>query len=297
VSITVRVGQMHMQVMQLPDALGYIDNFAATASADDCSEAPIAVLSAGWRSGSTLVQRLIISSGEALIWGEPFGTASIFRQMIQPLKRIPRELNEDRLTSHYGNDHVQLSRSQIANLYPPTDRILRAHRSFWNTLIAEPAREAGFKRWGLKEVRFDAEQIAYWKWLYPKSQLVFLIRNPYDAFLSYRRVNALWFETWPEQPIQTAEQFGQHWNKLATYYANSAANWGALLIRFEDLHQRGLVALSEFLGLRFDDSVANERLNPWAKEQFIEPAQEEWERLRGAVSPTAARLGYTGPSK
>lgn len=38
-----------------------------------CAETPerlIFVLSAGWRSGSTLLQRMLMASGEALIWGD-----------------------------------------------------------------------------------------------------------------------------------------------------------------------------------------------------------------------------------
>src|SRR5262245_32576620 len=34
--------------------------------------APIFLLSSGWRSGSTLVQRLINSDSSVLMWGEPF---------------------------------------------------------------------------------------------------------------------------------------------------------------------------------------------------------------------------------
>ncbi len=34
-------------------------------------ERPIFILSAGWRSGSTLIQRLIMSKERILIWGEP----------------------------------------------------------------------------------------------------------------------------------------------------------------------------------------------------------------------------------
>ena len=38
---------------------------------DNDNEEPIFLLSAGWRSGSTLLQRLIMSDSNVLIWGNP----------------------------------------------------------------------------------------------------------------------------------------------------------------------------------------------------------------------------------
>ena len=39
------------------------------------------MISAGWRSGSTAVQRLLVSSGDAMIWGEPLTTSEIYLRL------------------------------------------------------------------------------------------------------------------------------------------------------------------------------------------------------------------------
>src|SRR6185312_12863121 len=48
-----------------------------------CDVSPIFLLSAGWRSGSTLLQRMIMEKNhDILMWGEPFDHASIFDRML-----------------------------------------------------------------------------------------------------------------------------------------------------------------------------------------------------------------------
>ena len=44
------------------------------------SYSPIFIFTTGWRTGSTLLQRLITSSGETLIWGESGGALNDFQQ-------------------------------------------------------------------------------------------------------------------------------------------------------------------------------------------------------------------------
>src|SRR5262245_48832244 len=54
----------------------------------DSTEKPIFILSAGWRSGSTLVQRCVMSGGEAMIWGEPYGPFGLFDALADPIRRL-----------------------------------------------------------------------------------------------------------------------------------------------------------------------------------------------------------------
>jgi hypothetical protein len=283
------------QPIQLPymhQALAWIDQFGELKN--ECTESPIFVMAAGWRSGSTLLQRLIVSSGETLIWGEPFGTSAIFRAMSEPLRRIPRELDSNRMLE--SRDKEKLATTWIANLYPPMDSLLLAHQTFWNTLLAEPARKAGYKQWGLKEVRLETQQITYLKWMYPKARFVFLVRNPYDAYASYKRQMGVWYETWPDRPISTAQQFGLQWQRLATGYVNNTEYFGALFLKYEQLSSGGTDQLAQFLGLEFEKSVFELKITgiPHPQEYVVESA--EWEELRQAVNPLATTLGYSGPT-
>lgn len=42
----------------------------------DC-ENPVFILSAGWRSGSTLLHRMIMADEKVMIWGEPYAHSNI----------------------------------------------------------------------------------------------------------------------------------------------------------------------------------------------------------------------------
>ena len=49
--------------------------------ADPADDAPIFLLSAGWRSGSTMLQRLLMSDPGVLIWGEPYDECGLVQAL------------------------------------------------------------------------------------------------------------------------------------------------------------------------------------------------------------------------
>ncbi|HEX5446610.1 MAG TPA: sulfotransferase [Pirellulales bacterium] len=169
------------------------------------AEEPIFVLAAGWRSGSTLLQRLLMP--RAFLWGEPFGHAGLIEDLARPLAAFGGAWPPD--AYFYGGQPAgALAERFIANLYPDPQSLLDAHLAYFERLLIEPARHAANSqsltqptRWGLKEVRLSADHAAYLKWLFPRAKLLFLIRNPWDAYRSYAARGQQWFVRWPDQPL------------------------------------------------------------------------------------------------
>jgi hypothetical protein len=64
---------------------------------------------------------------------------------------------------------------------------------------------------------------------------LFLIRNPFDFWASYRRNQACVLRVWPEEMITTPEQFGSHWLNLAGGFCNRFQDVGGLLVHYEKL--------------------------------------------------------------
>lgn len=224
--------------------------------AKDESPSPIFIFSAGWRSGSTFLQRLICSNNDTLIWGEPFGDTGLLHHLIEPLTRITKTRPPDSFFIQNNLEIDDLKNTWIANLYPTVDDLRCAYRDMLDRLFAIRAKQAGVSRWGLKEVRVDAAQAALFRWLYPKSKLVFLVRNPVDAYRSYS-ADKTWYAIRPKQPIHTAKQFADHWNRLASSFIQHASALGGILVRYEDLtsDSKATEELQQYLNIGIDPNA------------------------------------------
>lgn len=264
------------------------------ADATNDLEAPIFLLSAGWRSGSTLLQRLIMSDSRVLIWGEPYDESGLIQALAVSMKAFrpgwpPQEYFYD------GTPPNQLSGKWIANLFPSLEDWRKGQRALFDTMFAAPAKRAGAARWGIKEVRLNAEHCAYLQWVYPNARFVFLYRNPLEAYRSYCRYGRSWYDTFPDKPVFTPTAFGRHWQKLMQAFLKDAKALGALVIRYEDL-VAGLTPLDEleaYLNITIDRTVLKAKVG--TSERSGEKAQvnalERW-LLRRAVAPVAEALGY-----
>jgi hypothetical protein len=204
-------------------------------------EAPVFVLSTGWRTGSTLLQRILMTDRRVLLWGEPLGRMGLVSRLAEAVCGMrpgwpPEEFWIDRRAP--SEDPTT---AWIANLFPPAVDFRAALRSLVERWLVVPARERGFVRWGLKEVRLGSPEAVLLRWLYPAACLVVLTRDPLAAYRSIRGSAPDWvlYARWPDRRVDDAVTFARHWNALAASWAEDTAPAERLVIRYEDLVRPG----------------------------------------------------------
>ncbi len=229
---------------------------------------PVFLLSAGWRSGSTLLQRMIMEHNQdLLIWGEPFAHSNIHDSLVGQFRAFTPDWPRNAfLASRTGLNNP--SDSWVANLYPDIDDLVKAHRNFYSRLFAEPAIRAGRKNWGFKEVRLTIDHAMYFRALYPRCKILLLFRSPLDAYHSYRSWSSAWFRTWPESPVSTPYAFGRNWAEIAQGFLSGQKAVDALSIRYEDLNNPAEVERMEaYLGWAVPCSSELRRIRNTAPDQ------------------------------
>ena len=257
-------------------------------------EEPIFLLSAGWRSASTMLQRLIMTDAQVLIWGEPYDECS----MIQALANAMKAFRADWPPAEYyydGTPPSELTGDWIANLFPPLEIFRQGHRALFDVMFSEPAKRAGAPRWGIKEVRLGIEHAHYLRWLYPKARFLMLYRNPLDAYRSYTRYGRSWYDTFPDKPVFTPTVFGQHQRRLMEGFLRHGQALDALLVRYENLvgGQPPIDEIDAHLGIRTNRAVLGDKVGGSERDgKHVHVSRLEKWLLKRAVSPVAAELGY-----
>lgn len=263
--------------------------------------APIFIFAAGWRSGSTFLQRWVMTNECVLLWGEPYSHAGILQSLAEQLiaftQSWPRE--DFFASTHRGTE--DLSKEWIANLYPPLVDYMEASIGYLEGLFLKPALAYGRGRWGLKEVRLGINHALYLQWLFPRAKFIFLIRDPYAAYGSYRKWGNL-YRTWPDEPVFTATRFGALWKELATDFATNHDKVGGLLLRYEDLRTPVTRSrLENYLDLSLADAASLARVAGTGTSQRHQ-GQTHWVPrleallLKRQVESVRQELGY-GPQR
>jgi hypothetical protein len=199
---------------------------------------PIFIFSSNWRSGSTLLQRLVNASNEVLIWGESGGALDSFQDAFV---RYQQMLGDgDTLYTHgYGGNgsrqFEEFSKGEtgthnkwIACMNPPLEHIQAQIRNLMDRIYRIPAEELGYSRWGIKEVRSGIETAKFLKQLYPDAKFLFLVRNPMSSILSIKKRKWL-DERGHPNPLLF---YANHWAKLSKEFRN--ADFG-MLLKFEEM--------------------------------------------------------------
>jgi Sulfotransferase family len=266
----------------------------------ECSE-PVFILSGGWRSGSTFLQRWLMASADILIWGEPYRYA-------EPIRLLARQVRAFADASwplgfffaDQYQSNVDFTQEFVANLYPSMQEFVNAHLAYFDRLFIQPCRRFNKTRWGSKEIGLTTDDAHYLRWLFPKARLLFLYRSPYHGYRSYRQWRD-WYSSWPDEPVFTASSFGRYWKHLTGDFVSNHEKVDGLLLKYEKLQAPDTrKRLEDYLHMPIIDAADLPRV----RDRFhrdVKGSDNRWVPgiefllLRRAVEPLASQLGYAEP--
>lgn len=265
------------------------------------SNAPVFVLASAQRCGSTLLQRLLNSRSDTLVWGEHNGVLNSFVGLHADL--IEWE-------SRFAGNRRAFLRSErdlfLPNMVPEEHEIRTAAKAYLVNLFALPAAKLGRPLWGFKEVRYGARVALFLQSLFPDARFVHLTRNLRDCFVSMKRWEAS-DDAWDRKLTERAVW---DWVRINASLMEVSGDVGRLMsVRFEDMvsHPGAFIErLAEFLDVsvsEFDATVFDRRLHGQASRTSSDgPIGLDDEEIEFLSDPeivaVATSYGYDGfPAK
>jgi hypothetical protein len=189
---------------------------------------PVFILSAGGRAGSTLIQRLFLSTKQVLVWGEHNGLlVSGFCELMSGMESWLSYQARGQL--EYLDEHGY--QEFIPNVNPAVQAFAAATRRFFDESLGKEAYRRGYQRWGFKEIRYGRKEALFLQELYPDARFVLLFRNPRDCLRSIKSMG--WYKKdFGGDPCA----FLKNWVRLSGELLSASASLQrSCVVRYEEL--------------------------------------------------------------
>ena len=241
---------------------------------------PVVVTSPTTRCGTTLIQRLLSDSDNALIYGEEIGNQlrTLTLLLVDQLSRY--DLGADEADEAFRTALAESLRDWRPGFSPPSEVMLRIWIETFYQLpwgLADFGRSIGRPLWGFKWPGYGAEHVQALLKLMPQSRIVYVVRDVFDALRSAKARRFV-------RTAEDASAFCSAWTHNILGLGDMFADPRILLIRYETLVARPdemLNLLESFTGienirrrsldLRFNTFVGEEDHGHSAS-QYIPPA-------------------------
>jgi len=254
---------------------------------------PIFIFAASWRTGSTLLQRVLNASENVFVYGEP-GFISNARMLF--------ERNEDYLQKvswNRENNKTDKQGQWIPIFNPPVENLYKAFQCYFTSLynLSSIGIEEN-KKWGFKEVRDNAyEDSKFLKKIFPKAKFLFLIRNPFDMYISLKGQDAIFNNFKDDKPLYPVEV----WNRNVSFFLDHTKinEVGGLVIKYEDLvdnktSQETLDNIVEYLDIEYNEKMLSELSMKAGQTTVKNPlTKDEVEKIFEIIKENNKELNYT----
>ena len=238
---------------------------------------PIFVLASSWRTGSTLVQRLLSSSPDCVIWGE---SQPLIRFLLEGVPRGTGQLDD--FLDNGANTWMPL-------MSPRRYFFDQAKREMLTHLYGASASKLGRGRWGFKQVWLGGDRAqevtSCLHRMFPQARFVLVVRHPAHAWASYK--------TWGHHRHRT--EFLRLW-KWHTEAVLSLPD--VHVVRYEDFAQNGPLMIEDLQSacgvMNIDHDVLHTPITGRAADGVPDPPDRgALAAARNIAGTLYDRFGYT----
>lgn len=234
--------------------------------------APILIASPVRRSGTTLLQRLLCSADNALIYGESCANElhilhnlMLSRQLYFNASKDFRDEQLQRVLAGDVNDW-------IADLMPDITSYLQALKERYLSIFKyyqSFAAEKGRPIWGMKMAEWMAPQLQQAFELFPKAKLLYIHRPLTGCVRSAKRVNMITHG-------QELQRFCQTWQQNLTFVQQQLPANQVLFVDYDALVKNAppiIEAIEAFTGAQnIQVSVMEHRINTYVNNTSTDPS-------------------------
>lgn len=137
-------------------------------------DAPIFILCNSARSGSTWMARLLTSTKDVIIWGEP----NILRSRNEMLMKQPWSDGENiGKTTDIHAFRQYKEKMWNAKLLPLSSDFDQGWFNLMQTTFGIAAYREGYKNWGIKEIYWTINDVEFIKKFWPKAKIIYMVRG------------------------------------------------------------------------------------------------------------------------
>ncbi|MFG0248840.1 MAG: sulfotransferase family protein [Phycisphaeraceae bacterium JB051] len=240
---------------------------------------PVFITAPTARNGVTLLQRLINSSKQMIVYGENTNFMSVVPKLVHSSVQVHNERSAE-FNEARKQFLEQTTEGWTSNLWPdPQPLMMVAFEAFYKSVLVyqQCSEKYGYQRWGIKNPLNEPQMIERLRILMPKARYLFIYRNPIDVIKSAKSRK---FITTTDQ----LKQYAAQWAGILT----TVVNYGfeqVKVIKYENLISNPdpiIDQIERFAGITgIDRSVMNRKINTFAVSSNV----MEGTNTKGYVKP------------
>ncbi|WP_027086221.1 sulfotransferase [Cohnella panacarvi] len=187
----------------------------------------IIISAAVHRSGSTLLQRIVNSRKENLIWGEHQGVVTNFLDIYKQVRTYSLDYRKER-NAYFGSDeNPNVWTATMTPEFPFVEQgVVESVRAFLNALYSQY--RDSHDTIGFKEVRYGEQELKLLRKCYPEAEFLLVVRNPIHTWQSLMNCRG-----WYKDDVRTTANKWNH--NTGGYLALAGSDPKSHLIVYENL--------------------------------------------------------------